>query len=274
MTTTAHNQLLTLGEIAGPLGAPFPPPEIKFLPKFPQQREGKWFCLAYPYADKRAYEDRLNALAAGHWQTPPPIALATANKLVIFVTVVLCGISHTDVGEAFLSRVSRKGEAREEENTATAAYSQAFRRACAQFGLGRYLYTLPRMWLPYNPQERVIALSSDEKRQTAERLYRKVGLLATTPPVETAKPTGSANASQLHGTSQAQKSGEHAADNGHISIDELAWVRKILDNEPDRIAHVCQHYQVETLEQLTAAQAHNLVGRLLTQQARGKGGAA
>ncbi|MGB8345721.1 MAG: Rad52/Rad22 family DNA repair protein [Ktedonobacteraceae bacterium] len=233
---------ITLQQIAEPLGAPFPPTEIKFLPKFPQQREGKWFCLAYPYADKRAYEDRLNALAYGHWQTPPPIALATANKLIIFVTVVLCGIPHTDVGEAFLSRVSRKGEAREEENTATAAYSQAFRRACAQFGLGRYLYTLPKLWLPYNPQERVIALSADEKQQTVERLYRKAGLLAAAPPAKTSKPAVSANASQHHGPSSAQKPDERAAENGHISADELAWVRQQLGDDAEQIAEVCQRY--------------------------------
>jgi hypothetical protein len=257
---------ITLQQIAEPLGAPFPSAEIKFLPKFPQQREGKWFCLAYPYADKRAYEDRLNALAYGHWQTPPPIALATANKLIIFVTVVLCGIPHTDVGEAFLSRVSRKGEAREEENTATAAYSQAFRRACAQFGLGRYLYTLPKLWLPYNPQERVIALSADEKQQTVERLYRKAGLLAAAPPAKTSKPAVSANASQHHGPSSAQKPDERAAENGHISADELAWVRQQLGDDAEQIAEVCQRYQVGTLAELATEQASDLIWKHLVKQ--------
>lgn len=210
ITTPAQNQPLSLDDIAGPLTAPFPPEEIKFLPKFPQQREGKWVCLACPYADKRAYEDRLNALAYGYWQTPAPIALATTNKLVIFVTVMLCSIPHTDVGEAFLSRVSRKGEAREEENTATAAYSQAFRRACAQFGLGRYLYTMPKLWLPYHPQERVIALSFEEKRQAVERLYRKAGLLVTVPGAmtPTGKPTGSATTSRREASSSGQSSAE------------------------------------------------------------------
>jgi hypothetical protein len=271
MTTTAHPQSLSLREIAGPLGAPFPPDEIKFLPKFPQQREDSWICLACPYADKRVYEERLNALAYGQWQTPPPIALATANRLIVFVTVILCGLSYTDVGEAFLSKVSRKGKAREGENTATAAYSQAFRRTCAQFGLGRYLYTLPKLWLPYDPQEWVIALSSEEKRQAVERLYRKAGLLTaeslhTTTRAE--KPTGSTHGSQRSDSTPGQPSTEQEGENGHIGSDELAWVRKMLGNEPDRIARVCQHYRVETLELLTAAQSHHLVGRLLAQQAK------
>lgn len=272
MTTSS---LITFQQIAEPLRAPFPLEEIKFLPKFPQQRDGKWVCLAYPYADKRTYEDRLNALADGQWQTPPPIALATSNKLIIFVTVVLCSIPHTDVGEAFLSKVSRKGEAREEENTATAAYSQAFRRACAQFGLGRYLYTLPKLWLPYNSQERVIALSFEEKRQAAERLYRKAGLLAVAPSTAAATSNESANVPQRQGTAagnngdaRAHTEEEHAANNGRAAIDELAWVRQQLGGDATRIANVCRFYHVERLTDLSGEQVHNLVARLKAQQAK------
>lgn len=275
MTTSS---LITFQQIAEPLRAPFPLEEIKFLPKFPQQREGKWACLAYPYADKRAYEDRLNALADGQWQTPPPIALATSNKLIIFVTITLCGIPHTDVGEAFLSKVSRKGEAREEENTATAAYSQAFRRACAQFGLGRYLYTLPKLWLPYNSQERVIALSFEEKQQAAERLYRKAGLLAVAPSTAAAKSHESANPPPRQGTIAGNNGGAavhkeegHAANNGHVGADELEWVRQQLGDDAGRIANVCRFYHVERLTDLTSSQTRNLVDRLLAQQAKAGG---
>ncbi|MGB8344590.1 MAG: hypothetical protein WCD86_06880, partial [Ktedonobacteraceae bacterium] len=175
--TTASPDPITLDQIADRLREPFSPHLIKFLPRTPQQREGKWFCLALPYTDKRVYEDRLNALAPGQWQTPPITALVAGNKLVIFSTVVLCGIPHTDVGEAFLSSVSRKGELRDEENTATDAYAQAFKRACAQFGLGRYLYELPKIWLPYDPEKRLIALSPKEYHEAVLRLYRKAGLL-------------------------------------------------------------------------------------------------
>ena len=36
----------------------------------------------------------------------------------------------------------------DEENAMTAAEAQAFKRACSCFGLGRYLYNLPEMWVP------------------------------------------------------------------------------------------------------------------------------
>src|SRR5260370_18837259 len=173
------------------LRAPFPPAEIKFLPKSPVQRGDAWICLALPYADKRAYEDRLNGLIPGRWSTPAMTRLVAGNKLVIPVTLVICEIAHTDVGEAFLTSLSRKGEPREEENAATEAYSQAFRRACAQVGLGRYLYDLPKAWVPYDPQKRAIALSEEELRQLAERLYRKVGLLPASPAAEVKAATAS-----------------------------------------------------------------------------------
>jgi hypothetical protein len=173
--------MITLDLLVEHLRAPFPPAEIKFLPKSPVQRGDAWICLALPYADKRTYEDRLNTLVPGRWSTPPMTPLVAGNKLVIPVTLVICEIAHTDVGEAFLTSLSRKGEPREEENAATEAYSQAFRRACAQVGLGRYLYNLPKVWVPYDPQKRAIALAEEELRQLAERLYRKVGLLPAAP---------------------------------------------------------------------------------------------
>ncbi len=183
--------MITLDLLVEHLRAPFPPTEIKFLPKSPVQRGDAWICLALPYADKRAYEDRLNALVPGRWSTPAMTPLVAGNKLVIPVTLVICEIAHTDVGEAFLTSLSRKGEPREEENAATEAYSQAFRRACAQVGLGRYLYDLPKAWVPYDPQKRAIALSEEELRQLAERLYRKVGLLPASPAAEVKAATAS-----------------------------------------------------------------------------------
>jgi len=172
---------LTLEMLADGLREPFAVEDVKFLPKSPIQTKGEWKCLALPYADKRAYEDRLNDLAFGHWSTPPTTPLVAGNKLVIPVTIVLCGVAHTDYGEAFLSSLNRNGNVREEDNSATVAYSQAFRRACAQFRLGRYLYQLSKVWVPYNPEKRAIVLSGEEKRRFTEQLYREAGLLPALP---------------------------------------------------------------------------------------------
>jgi hypothetical protein len=39
---------------------------------------------------------------------------------------------------------------------ATSAASQAFKRACAAFGLGRYLYSLPQVWADYDQKSKQI----------------------------------------------------------------------------------------------------------------------
>ncbi len=201
---------MTLASLEAALREPFAPSDIKFLPKLPKNDRGNWTCIALPYADKRCYEDRLNQLAYGAWSTPASVPCVAGNKLIIPVTVVLCGVAHSDYGEAFLTSVSRKGEAREEEHSATEAYSQGFRRACAQLGLGRYLYSLPKARVPYDPATREIALSAQEKLHLVERLYRSAGLTVdgeTTPrgaPLRSTDPAPVAPEPPMTGATESQ----------------------------------------------------------------------
>ncbi len=50
---------------------------------------------------------------------------------------------------------------------------------------------IPAVTLTYDPQKRAIALSEEELRQLTERLYRKVGLLPTSPASEVKAATAS-----------------------------------------------------------------------------------
>lgn len=180
---------ITLPSLKEDLQQPFPVEQIKFLPKSPRKDEqGRWSCLALPYVDKRSYEDRLNELAFGAWSTPSTPPFVAGNKLIVPVTLVLCEVVRTDYGEAFLSSTTRGGEAHEEENSATVAYSQGFRRACAQFGLGRYLYNLTKAWVPYDHNRRAIVLSAQEHTALVARLYREAGLRSLSVPGVTPSP--------------------------------------------------------------------------------------
>lgn len=58
--------------------------------------------------------------------------------------LTLAGVTRSDVGEAPAT----------DENTATTALAQAFKRACVKFGLGAYLYRLPRLWVKYDGQRK------------------------------------------------------------------------------------------------------------------------
>lgn len=242
------------------LRQPFAPEDVKFLPKSPRKNErGTWVCLALPYADKRTYEDRLNQVAFEQWSTPYTPPIVAGNKLVIPVTVVICGVARTDYGEAFLSSLNRQGAIREEENSATEGYSQAFRRACAQFELGRYLDDLPKRWLPYDPNARAIALSPDLKRAEVKKLYQAAGLLSSREP-------------------DLQPSvGQQAAQSQQLSILPPAtlarpltvqWICRQLRNDAEKLHNICYYYQVETLEQLTEAQLVGVINHLFKLQAK------
>src|SRR6266567_9534468 len=165
--------MTTLTDIAVQLKEPFAFDDIDFLPKGKVERDGKTLCMALPYADPRVYQDRLNLLAYGEWSTPAPVVIAVGSKLICYVTVILYGVPHTDVGEAGPG-----------ENQGTESWAQAFKRACSQFGLGRYLYDLDKEWVPFNVQRKMIDLDKAGKAAIVRKMYQKAGILrgqATTP---------------------------------------------------------------------------------------------
>jgi len=91
-----------------------------------------------PYADMRAYESRLDEVAGvENWSSTYTI---TARR----VALTICGVTKSGIGDY----PPDAGD----ENVATSA--QAFKRGCAAFGLGRYLYNLPPTWCAYDGQRR------------------------------------------------------------------------------------------------------------------------
>ncbi len=184
---------MSLVEIEAQLKEPFALEDIDLKPQSkPFDRDGKTLCMAVPFADPRVYQDRLNALAYGEWSTPPPIAVTVGQKLICYVTVVICGVPHTDVGEADPG-----------ENQGTEAYAQGFKRACSQFGLGRYFYSLDKAYVPYNKERKTIDLDYKGRLSVVRGMYQKAGI--TVP--------GNARADeQLH---ELTKPGPARMGNGH-----------------------------------------------------------
>jgi hypothetical protein len=110
--------------------------------------------LVLPFADPRAYTDRLNQLfTPAGWtreytiSTVPSLTRVDRGKVVVTskvlvataVTITRLG-SHVGTGEEWADR----------ENAVTAADAQAFKRACSCFGLGRYLYSFGETWVNLN----------------------------------------------------------------------------------------------------------------------------
>ena len=109
-----------------------------------------------PYADQRAYTDRLNALLTPAGWTRKYAVHTSANfqrgkdqKTVakIFVTCELTVLglgSHSATGEEWA----------DDDNAGTSAEAQAFKRACSCFGLGRYLYYFTGVWVDIDDRKR------------------------------------------------------------------------------------------------------------------------
>ncbi|MBA2396175.1 MAG: hypothetical protein H0V70_25905 [Ktedonobacteraceae bacterium] len=287
--TTQH----TLASLKEALQQPFAPETIGFLPKDIHQKNGKTFCLALPYANKRVYEDRLNELVFGEWSTPYVPPFAQGNKLILPVTVVILGVAHTDYGEEYFTTTSKNGSTREDDNTATEAYSQAFRRACAQFLLGRYLYDLRKLELPYDSQSRQIAISKAERIARVEKLYQERGLIQPRSSSMTHSPVVQSRAKEPDVTAPVAVSqplspiqqtpliqpetdpsppdqGSQAALQQPTEYPKavlLDWVARKVGRDPVRIQGICDYYHVARLTDLTARQRTDLSTRLKQQKA-------
>ena len=128
----------TLSQIVEALSEPFPAAYVEWKPQQVSKDGGK--ALAAAYVDARRYQERLD-LVCPDWSSRIELM---ADGRVAKVSLTIAGVTREDVGEA-------DGN---DPNTVTTAVAQAFKRACAAFGLGRYLYFLPMTWVDYDPQKR------------------------------------------------------------------------------------------------------------------------
>lgn len=119
-------------------------------------KNGKLRGMVLPYADQRAYTDRLNELFSPAGWTRRYIVHTSANferekdqKTVakVFVTCELTvfGIgAHSATGEEWA----------DDSNAGTSAEAQSFKRSAACFGLGRYLYYFEGVWVDLDERKR------------------------------------------------------------------------------------------------------------------------
>ncbi|HEX8799539.1 MAG TPA: Rad52/Rad22 family DNA repair protein, partial [Terriglobales bacterium] len=111
-----------------------------------------------PYADPRAYTDRLNALVSpqGWTRTYETVTMnnitrtkrnaeIVTGKILVTCKVTIDGLgTHSGTGEEWA----------DEGNAMTSAEAQAFKRACSCFGLGRYFYDFDAPWVDIDDKSR------------------------------------------------------------------------------------------------------------------------
>jgi hypothetical protein len=143
-------------EFVALLEVPFDPGVIEWRVTNTSKGNGHSRGQVIPYADQRAYTDRLNALFTPAGWTRKYTVHTSANfqrakdqkttaKVFVTCDLTIFGIgSHSATGEEWA----------DDENAGTSAEAQAFKRSCACFGLGRYLYYFTGIWVDLDDRKR------------------------------------------------------------------------------------------------------------------------
>ena len=209
---------MTWDELRVALAVPFPAEMVKFRPGSASGDKKRAQALAY--AEPRVYEDRLNEVLGPAWACR--FIPWGDQRLLCELTITLDGdgggvqeLVRTSTGEFDSGDTIAKG---------TSAEAQAFKRACSKFGLGRYLYDLPVVWVEYD----------DNNRRLTEIPERFLPQPEPVTPPEPVRLTSS-RASRLHR--------------------ELGKLPTIASREHTQIAHEALSQEVESFTGLTEPEA-------------------
>jgi len=135
----------TFDAILAELAKPFDPAVVEFKPGAVAKSSNR--ALALAYVDARAYETRLDE-ADPAWSNAY-LREYPEGRVVVTCTLTVGGVTRQAIGECLVATANGA-----EENAATSAEAQAFKRTCAKFSLGRYLYAVPQVWADYDPARR------------------------------------------------------------------------------------------------------------------------
>jgi hypothetical protein len=143
-------------ELVAALEVPFDPSQIEWRVMNTTKNGQPMRGQVVPYADQRAYTDRLNALFTPAGWTRKYTIHTSANfersadqklaaKVLVTCELTIFGLgSHSATGEEWADN----------SNAGTSAEAQAFKRSCACFGLGRYLYYFTGTWVDLDERKR------------------------------------------------------------------------------------------------------------------------
>jgi len=143
-------------EVVAALEVPFHPSQIEWRVTNTTKNQQLLRGQVIPYADLRAYTDRLNALFTPAGWTRRYTIHTSANferskdQKIVAKVLVTCELtifalgSHSATGEEWADN----------DNAGTSAEAQAFKRACSCFGLGRYLYYFTGTWVDLDDHKR------------------------------------------------------------------------------------------------------------------------
>ena len=143
-------------DLVAALEVPFDPSQIEWRVMNTTKGQQPIRGQVVPYADQRAYTDRLNALFTPAGWTRKYAIHTSANfersgdqkivaKVLVTCELTIFGLgSHSATGEEWA----------DDPNAGTSAEAQAFKRSASCFGLGRYLYYFTGTWVDLDERKR------------------------------------------------------------------------------------------------------------------------
>ncbi len=140
----------TFDTVLAELIQPFDPESVEF--KAGATTQDKARALALAYVDSRVYQGRLDTVAPD-WRNEYTREYA-GDRVIVTCALTVAGVTRQAIGESLQASARHDGSTVIEENAATSAEAQAFKRACSAFGLGRYLYSVPQVWADYDSGKR------------------------------------------------------------------------------------------------------------------------
>ena len=124
--------------IISSLTEPFPPGMVQWRPGSVSRDKKRAQALAY--VDSRCYQDRLNEVCPNLWG----VHFRPWGNDRLICELTIGGLTRSSTGE------TEGGDFA----PGTSCEAQAFKRACVAWGLGRYLYDLPAVWVEYDDQKK------------------------------------------------------------------------------------------------------------------------
>jgi hypothetical protein len=156
MTTPPQYSADQVKELIAALEVPFDPSQIEWRVTNTTKNQQPVRGQVIPYANQRAYTDRLNTLLTPAGWTRRYTIHTSANferskdqkivaKVLVTCELTIFGLgSHSATGEEWA----------DDDNAGTSAEAQAFKRACSCFGLGRYFYHFTGTWVDLDDRKR------------------------------------------------------------------------------------------------------------------------
>jgi len=136
--------------VAAALAEPFRPDQLGW--KAAATTKDKSRAMAVPHLDARDVMNRLDkVVGVTNWRD---------RYEVLPCGGVVCRLSVRIAGE-WVTKSDAGGQSDQDDtgDRLKAAFSDALKRAAVKFGIGRYLYYLPKAWVPYDAQRKQMDLS-------------------------------------------------------------------------------------------------------------------